>query len=433
MPRRKSTHVDDPIAVGARLRGAREAAGMSQRELAFAGCTAAYISRIESGARIPSLQLLVELGRRVGVSADFLARGAEAERAESVLDGAEIAWRLDDYVEARRLYERALEGTSDDRGRSVALEGIGQVALREGQPDRAVAAFESALEISREDLCSRPSLAESLARAHASLGQYASAVAVLERCLAAYETGDDTALFIRFACLLGYALTDNGEFGRAEQVVAKAINAAREVADPYTRARVYWSQSRLLAEKGQVAAAEEYARRTLELLRSTEDTYAVAHAQQTLAHICLELGRPGEALSLLDEGWPLISTAGSRTEIARYRIDQARALAALGESEQAAAIAMELTHQLGDTHVCDAARAYQLIAEIWERLDEPERAQELYELAIEGLETHPSSRYLVAAYRQLAGLLKQQGRTDDALGLLEKAVAVQEAAGLPLR
>ena len=78
MPKQKSQHVDDPVAVGRRLREAREAAGLSQRDLSFSGCSAAYISRIEAGTRIPSLQLLREMGRRLGVTEDYLATGASS-------------------------------------------------------------------------------------------------------------------------------------------------------------------------------------------------------------------------------------------------------------------------------------------------------------------------------------------------------------------
>jgi transcriptional regulator with XRE-family HTH domain len=73
--RERIPHVDDPVAVGRRLTEAREAVGLSQRELAFPGCTPAYISRIERGERIPSLQVLRELSRRCGVSETFLAWG----------------------------------------------------------------------------------------------------------------------------------------------------------------------------------------------------------------------------------------------------------------------------------------------------------------------------------------------------------------------
>jgi transcriptional regulator with XRE-family HTH domain len=73
--RERIPHVDDPVAVGRRLTQAREAVGLSQRELAFPGCTPAYISRIERGERIPSLQVLRELAQRCGVSESFLAWG----------------------------------------------------------------------------------------------------------------------------------------------------------------------------------------------------------------------------------------------------------------------------------------------------------------------------------------------------------------------
>jgi transcriptional regulator with XRE-family HTH domain len=45
--------------------------------LSFPGCSPAYISRIEAGDRIPSLQLLREMGQRLGVSEDYLATGKE--------------------------------------------------------------------------------------------------------------------------------------------------------------------------------------------------------------------------------------------------------------------------------------------------------------------------------------------------------------------
>jgi len=70
-------HYDDPVELGARLHAAREAAALSQRDLSFPGCSAAYISRIERGERVPSLQVLRELARRTGVSEAQLAYGQE--------------------------------------------------------------------------------------------------------------------------------------------------------------------------------------------------------------------------------------------------------------------------------------------------------------------------------------------------------------------
>src|SRR3972149_1998442 len=114
MPRQKSTHVDSPEAVGCRLKEARERSGLSQRALSFPGCSPAYISRIEAGERIPSLQLLRELGRRLGVTEDYLATGAAASSVLSTtLLDAEIALRLDDVETAQALSELALAQAAD--------------------------------------------------------------------------------------------------------------------------------------------------------------------------------------------------------------------------------------------------------------------------------------------------------------------------------
>src|SRR5205809_8058355 len=103
MPRRKSTHVDNPVEVGRRLKEARERAGLSQRQLSFPGCSPAYLSRIEAGDRTPSLQLMRELARRLDVSEDYLAYGLEGAQTDPLLE-AELALRMDDRKEADELY-----------------------------------------------------------------------------------------------------------------------------------------------------------------------------------------------------------------------------------------------------------------------------------------------------------------------------------------
>src|SRR6476620_6856838 len=94
MPRSLTTHIDSPRAVGARLKAARERAALSQRQLAFPGCTAAYISRIEAGARVPSLQMINQLALRLDVSGQWLATGVEPAVTEIQLVEAEVALRL---------------------------------------------------------------------------------------------------------------------------------------------------------------------------------------------------------------------------------------------------------------------------------------------------------------------------------------------------
>lgn len=89
------SHVDDPAAVGRRLKDARLAAGLSQRQLSFPGCSAAYISRLEAGDRVPSLQLLRKLAAKLNADEQYLATGVERiEQDPPEVVEAEVERRL---------------------------------------------------------------------------------------------------------------------------------------------------------------------------------------------------------------------------------------------------------------------------------------------------------------------------------------------------
>lgn len=266
MPRRKSTHVDNPIEVGRRLKQARENAGLSQRQLSFPGCSPAYISRIEAGDRIPSLQLLREMGRRLGVSEDYLATGTERHDENAVLVEAEISLRLDDPVRAGQLYAEALERATTSDERALALVGLGQVAYRNGKPREAISRLEEARAVARADLVDQPGWADTLGRAYASIDQLDAAVRIFERSLSSAEERNDAVESVRFAVLLANAYIDKAEFEPAEQLLERILTMAPDSKDPIFRARLYWSQSRLYVAREDHQRAARYARKALNLL-----------------------------------------------------------------------------------------------------------------------------------------------------------------------
>lgn len=427
MPRQKSQHVDDPKAVGERLRAAREAAGVSQRQLAFSGCSPAYISRIEAGDRIPSLQLLRELGRRLGVSEDYLATGYDQEPRNFNLLEAELALRLDDLDRARELYTDALQATPSASERSQVEEGLGQLALLEDDPRRAISLLEQALVTAGSEEWERPALAESLGRAYALLGEFEPAVTIFERCLAAFEEQEDRVQAIRFACLLGYALSDAGEFARAEEVVSKALAEGKDSFDPYMRARVYWSKAKLRLHQRDAEGASRYAYRALAALELTEDMHYTALAHQLVAHVELERDRPAEALEHLEEGWPLLERSGTAVEHAQFRVEEARALAKLGKREEASSIALEVVGLLRATEPSDAGRVYAILGEVAVDLGDRPRARKHLQTAVKLLEQTPPNKYLVEVYAQLADLLESTGEAEEAYAYMKKAVGMQQA------
>ena len=429
MPRQKSTHVDSAAAVGRRLRDARLAAGLSQRQLAFPGCTPAYVSRIEAGERIPSLQLLRELGRRVGASADFLATGAEdvsEDPSEGGLVAAEVALRLDDVELAERLYGDALAGAREAGQEAEAYEGLGQAAFRRGDHRLAVEHLERALALhGREDRLPA-ALADTLGRAYAMLGHAESAIALFERALAAAQDAEDPVERLRFSVLLANALIDSGGFDRADRLLGDVLAVVDDLRDPIARARLYWSQSRLHALQNEPHAAARFARRALEILELTEHTHYTARAHQLLAHIELDRERPELALDLLRQGIELLGTSGNRHEEAKFKLEEARALAQLGRHDEAASLAMSAAGTLADTDPVEAGRGYGLIAAALVEGGDEARARELYELAAELLERAPN-RYLVDVYSRFAELLERSGDKEGALDVLKRALRVQSA------
>lgn len=132
------SHVDDPVAVGWRLKEARLAAGLSQRQLSFPGCSAAYISRLEAGDRVPSLQLLRKIAVRLGADEQYLATGVERVEQEPLeVVEAEVERRLGGGEREPDL-SRPSGGLEDPRSRARALWAHSRELARTG--DRRAAA-----------------------------------------------------------------------------------------------------------------------------------------------------------------------------------------------------------------------------------------------------------------------------------------------------
>src|ERR1051325_11572226 len=99
--------------IGARLKRLRLQRGFSQRDLSSPGVSYAYISRIEAGARTPSVKALRMLAAKLGVSVEYLETGRDirdTDARELELADAELELRLnDDTAGAERRLLAVLE------------------------------------------------------------------------------------------------------------------------------------------------------------------------------------------------------------------------------------------------------------------------------------------------------------------------------------
>lgn len=367
--------------------------------------------------------MLRELARRLDTSEAYLARGVDEEPAlpDTLLE-AEIALRLGDVADAEALYEAGLAIAPSGRARAAALAGLGHVALHRDEFERAVEHFEAALAADRE--VEDATLAEALGRAYGMLGDRARATALFERRLAGARARRDAVEEFRFAVLLANAVVDDGDFGRAEQLLADALRLAEASGDPLTLARLYWSQSRLYALERKPAVAARYARRALGILEATEHTRYTAQAYHLLASIELDRGRGETALELLDRGEQLIASTATAHERGKFALEKANALVRLDRADEAVSLALDAAGLLGDGDPVEAGRSYAGLAGALADVGERERAIELYELGVGLLDAVPN-RYLAGALTSLSRLYEESGDTGRALTTLKRA------AGLP--
>ena len=427
MPRSLTTHIDSPREVGARLKQARERVGLSQRQLAFPGCTAAYISRIEAGARVPSLQMIQELALRVDVAGQWLATGVEPATTDPAeLVEAEVALRLGEVEEAERLYRSHLQ--PGDPARGAALAGLGQIAFRAERIGQSIELLERALEARKGSTLADPGAVDTLGRAYAVSGAVESSIALFERALAEATEAQAAMEQLRFSVLLANALIDVGAFGKAERALADVIAIALGSDDPVTSARVFWSQSRLHSMRGEPQLAGRYARRALEILERTENDSYVALAYHLLAYAEVESGNFSEALELLDHGRELLGDSGKRMD-ARFSIEEARALVGLERYADAARAASNALELLETMQPADRGRAYVTLSDVFLASGDGVRGRMLLEQGLDNLIEY-GNRFALDAGRRLADLLEAEGDTAGALEALKRATEAAAAAPL---
>jgi tetratricopeptide (TPR) repeat protein len=431
MPRSLTTHIDSPRELGARLKAARERAGLSQRKLSFPGCTAAYISRLEAGARVPSLQMVNELALRLEVTGQWLATGVDAAVLEPVeLLDAEVALRLGETDEAERLFRAHLD--ADDPSRAAALAGLGQIAFRAGHLSEAIERFEQAFELRGRRALVDPGAVDALGRAYASTGPLESAIALFEAALEEARAADALIEQLRFAVLLANALIDNGTIGLAESALADVIRIADEVSDPVATARLFWTQSRLHSARHEPQLASRYARRALDILERTENNAYVGMAYHLLAIAEIESGNGESALELLDRGRGLFGEdVGDKIE-AKFSIEEARAFSSLGRTGEAARAAARALAVIDAISAGDRGRAYVALGDVFVGAGELDRAEMLYGQGLDLLIEHGKT-YALEAGRRLADLLEQKGDPLAALAVLKRAAAAASVSAAPAR
>jgi transcriptional regulator with XRE-family HTH domain len=407
-------------SIGVRLHRLRLARGLSQRQLASHGVSSAYISRIESGQRIPSVRAIRLLARRLGVTPEYLEYGvdiAPVEALELRLTDAELRLRLGDHsVEARHALEAVLkEAQRAGEGEIVARAQIalGLSSLAAGNQREAARYLAVAIGSPVVSPRTHANVYVSLSKALRFLGRAEEAVKMLEEALddPGCHAAEAAGVRLRLATYLSYALTDLGDFERARWVLEETD--AEAALEPHAQVTMHWSLARLAYMEGQPRAALREIRRAIILLDHTEDSLELARAHLFAAEVHLWAYNTPEATRHLELAARLESLDADARDLGALHSGQALAQARVGDFERARPLIRRAHEELAD------APAEQGLVWLAQALteaasDDFDAATRSFERAIDSLVASSMLRESAAVCREWSQLLLAAGRTDEA-------------------
>jgi tetratricopeptide (TPR) repeat protein len=415
--------------IGARLKRLRLQRGLSQRDLSSPGVSYAYISRIEAGARTPSVKALRKLSQKLSVSVEYLETGRDirdVDERELRLADAELELRLagDSAVAERKLAALLEEAAAagDTVSATRARLALGLAAAQRGNHLDAVERLEPVLDDAGVTPDSRPDVYAILGQSYASLGAPDRAVRLFEGSLERLgDQPEHAPARIWFATLLSYALTDSGNYQGAREVIRKALAGNGLDTDPYSRMRLYWSKARLAAIEGRSAEALESMREAIALLKTTEDSLHLARAYLMSAGIEAQAKETDTAERHLEKAEQLLGPAPQPVDRAMLAIGKSRIAALGGDADTAVDQARTALDNLGGSHAGEHGAAIWALAKGLALQGDADSALESYRRAVDLLSVHGQRHDAGMAALEWSELLRRLSRESEAEPILRRA------------
>ncbi len=419
----------DPAVLGVRIKAARVAAGLTQPELAGTDASVAYVSRIESGQRRPSTELLRSLATKLGVTLDYLILGVgwdDTQRLELMLDHAELALVGGEGARALARVREVLGSPGLDaipgghvRARyleAAALDTLGEVGasrafqlILQNQPDHAI----------------RLKAATALSRIWREQGQLDRAIACAQEQLNVLPPDAlGTEEGVRLSVTLAAALSMAGRVAEAVELCDEAIAEAERLSLPVARASAYWNASLFRYESGEMPEALILAKRALHLLEDTERVRDLGRLRTLLSMIMLKSDPPRvedakHQLKIADVELDWSSAAPA--DRAWHDFTKAQALYLEGAVDEARVAAVAVVEGTQADLPIISVNALTLLGQIAWSIGEREDAQQWYRRAIAVLTGVGADREAAQVWFEIGTLASQAGLVAESADAFRRA------------
>ncbi|GIM64234.1 hypothetical protein Pve01_82710 [Planomonospora venezuelensis] len=382
----------DAHDLGRRLRSIRVALGLTQGEVVGDTMSVAYLSRLETGARRPTVKALTALAMRLDVTIDSLLEtdtepGQDSDEVRLALDYAELALESGEAAEAAHHIDTALSGLNDSAGAGLR-ERAKLVHARSleasGREDDAIIELETLLESNDLSGLGRIKAGIALSRIHRETGDLGRAITCGEEVLAQLDVAglkaSDEA--VQLSVTVAAAYFERGDTAHAVRLCAKAITQAETLNSPRARASAYWNASVMQANRGDITAAVPLAERALALLGEGQDARNLARLRAEVGRLQLELEPPAvddarnnlqqavaemewSSATPMDRAWTVLGLAraafltGDHDECRRLLTDVHATSDGQSPLAEAEALALEGRISAARADTSEAARCYQ--------------------------------------------------------------------------
>lgn len=425
-------------AVGRRIHARRIELGLTQAEVAAGMLSPSYLSLVESGRRQPAQAALEHIAERLRVDPGYLLDGIDAEvrrRARLALGHAEVALRRGDFDDAHKRFRDLVDdpGLGDEQQRRARL-GLALAAERRGDLEEALRILGELADQARREPNVQPwmDVAEAQSRCYHEAGDLDLAIQSGEEAMRfAAELGlQSSDEYVRLGCTVLAAYYERGDLARATVMAADLINNADASGAPHTRGAAYWNAAILAESRGQIGEALALVDRAQALLGEGDDRRNLSRLRVGYAWLLLQQSPPAaeRALELLDKVRDDMRAHGGAVDVGYCETERARALLALGRLDEARAAAESSLASLGDQPRIESARALLLLGRILREQGDTEGCLQQCSVAANMLAAMGASRQAASAWRELADLYRDLGRSEDAMSAYDRALLAVRVA-----
>jgi transcriptional regulator with XRE-family HTH domain len=408
-----------------RLRRLRQAANLSQVQLAGDDLSPSYISLLESGKRQPSDDVAALLAERLGCGVEDLLTPAGEERrkqAELNLELGRLSLRDGDPADARDRLQALL-----------AEEGLDR-ALRDEATFDLADAFEKLLDLqsavelvlplydrAREGGTHLPlaTVALYLAHLHQATGDLHAAIRVGEEAVRALtaQRATTTREYFRLAATLAWAYHSVGDANLARAFPADSIEIAQRYADPQGEAALAWNAALTAESLGRLDEALLMSRRALAILTEhAGGTLDVTRLRWSAAYLVLrhDPTKTAEARGLMESCIADLGRLGP-AEAAAWTAEYAFLHLLEGDAVEAERLARESLVALAAYPGPPQAQAQLVLGDALAAQGRVDEALQRWTVIVGTLAELPESRESSLLWREVADRFARNGQLDSAV------------------